>query len=355
MNADLNNVMTASRMGSLLRCPRAHYWQYEVGLRKDSTGLALRVGSAWHRAMEARWRGADYDAALAAALPEGIDLDAYDCATVAGLLAGYYRCYGDVETVGTLQPEVEFTLPLVGSRTFAVSGKIDGLGSLKDGRTVLIEAKTTSDSLAPESEYWMRLRFNSQVYQYFLAAQHFGWNLGEVLYDVTRKPSIRPKQIADLDSNGCKIVLDAQGQRVFKANGKPRETADHEHGYVVRSHIETPDEFNARLTEDCCARPDFYYARREVAVLNEDLEEFQSQRLTLGRTILHCRQEEKRFDRPERAWPRAVSESNCQYCSYQSFCLQNLSVDLNTPPEGFSIQAFNPELTDTSIIEPATP
>lgn len=347
--SDRNNILTASRMGSLLRCPRAHYWQYEVGLRKDSTGLALRVGSAWHRAMEARWRGADYETALAVALPEGVELDAYDCATIAGLLAGYYTLYGETESIGKLQPEIEFSLPLEGSRTFSAAGKIDGLGGLTDGRTVLVEAKTTGDSLSPESDYWLRLRFNSQVYQYFLAASHFGWTLGQVLYDVTRKPAIRPKQIADLDEHQRKIVVDANGQRVFKKNGEPRETACE--GCQVKSHLETPDEFNTRLTEDCKARPEFYFARREVAVLSEDLEQFKSQRLVLGRFILHLRAEEKRFAHREDAWPRAVNEQNCAYCAYQSFCLQNISIDVNAPPEGFAVQPFNPELEGTSVEE----
>ena len=42
---------------------------------------------------------------------------------------------------------------------------------LADGRLALIEHKTTASDLAPDSDYWMRLRCNDQVYQYVLGAR----------------------------------------------------------------------------------------------------------------------------------------------------------------------------------------
>ena len=108
----MNNVITASRMNSLINCPRAHFWSYEIGLTREDTAQALHFGSAWHRAMEARWQGCNYETALAIAIPEGIDLNEYACATLAGLLAGYYDHYGPKETVGSLQPEIQFDEPI---------------------------------------------------------------------------------------------------------------------------------------------------------------------------------------------------------------------------------------------------
>jgi hypothetical protein len=104
-------------------------------------------------------------------------------------------------------------------------------------------------------------------------------------------------------------------------------------------------EFSQRLFEDTLARPDFYFARREVPVIEADLDEFREQRLTLSRTILHCRQSQKRFeDSPASAWARNVSELQCRSCEFASFCLQNLSVNLNDPPIGFKVGKTNPEL-----------
>ena len=71
-------------MDALLTCPRKHFLRYEIGMQPAVKSEALRFGTAWHRAMEARWRGADYDGALQAAIPEGVDLDPLQCATIAG-------------------------------------------------------------------------------------------------------------------------------------------------------------------------------------------------------------------------------------------------------------------------------
>lgn len=342
----MNNIITASRMAALQRCARMHYWSYEIGLRRVSTGLALRIGSAWARGMEARWKGLSYDDALAAAVPEGIDLTEYDLETVAALLAGYYDYYQQ-ETVFNAVPEVEFDLPL--TRGFRVAGKIDALGSLADGRTVKIEAKTTSDDIEDQgSEYWLRLAFNMQVYQYVLAAREMGWDVTDVIYDVTRKPSIKPKLVDDLDSNGLKIVIDAQGSRIMLKNGEPRQSGDTAKGYVVKRHTETPAEYSERLWQDTKMRPGFYFQRREVPILEDQLAEFKLTRLALVRLIREFRRNEKKVKRPEQAWPRTVGRDSCSFCQYKSFCLQNLSVNVECPPEGYTIQQFNPELAITT-------
>ena len=40
----MNNIITASRMNSLMNCPRSHFWSYEVGLTKEDSAHALRFG-----------------------------------------------------------------------------------------------------------------------------------------------------------------------------------------------------------------------------------------------------------------------------------------------------------------------
>jgi len=331
-------------MSALLQCPRKHFWAFEVGLRPETEALALRFGTAWHLAMGARWSGADFETALAAAVPETVQLDELAIATLSGLLAGYYRRYQNEDLIKQVHPEVQFSQPMANSRTFEVAGKIDGLVELHDSRLALKEDKTTSDSIAPDSDYWLRLRFNSQLMQYVLAARAMGWDVSTIIYDVVRKPAIEPRQIPLLDDRGLKIVNDTTGQRVFKKDGSPRESGDKEKGYTLQVRIETPREFATRLADDTQNRPDFYFARREVPILEGDLEEFQAQRLTLSRMILHCRQAEKKLSRREQAWPRNVDERNCNSCAYAGFCLQNTTVDLNHPPAGFAIREFNPEL-----------
>lgn len=339
----MNNLITVSRLSTLQSCQRAHYWKYECGLHRQEDADALRFGSAWHRAMEARWQNKTYEESLSLALGNAAELDELQSSTIAALLLGYYLHHHATELVKEIHAEIEFALPLESSRTFQVGGKIDGLAVLLDGSIALIEHKTTSDSLDPDSDYWLRLRFNSQLCQYVLAARELGWNVTKVIYDVTRKPSIKPKQIARVDENGAKIVHDSEGQRVLKKDGSPRETGDTEKGYFLQSDIETADQFSDRLIQDCKDRPEFYFARREAAILDQDLEEFQESRYELGKSILSMRARQRVLTKPENAWPRNVSANTCKYCDFQNFCLQNLTINPAQPPAGFTI-AFNPEL-----------
>jgi len=295
-------LMTASRMNTLLDCPRKHFWRYEVGLTRITDAAALRFGSAWHAAMEARWQGRTFDEALATGLDTARDFDEVTVATLSGLLAGYFNRWSD-DPVKELHPEIEFRHPLSGSRSFDVAGKIDGLGVLHDGRLALVEHKTTSADVGPDSDYWIRLRSNPQVLQYVLAARALGWDVSVVLYDVTRKPSIRVKQ------------------------------------------NETPEQYAVRLAEDCSARPEFYFARREVPILEEYLEEFTIQRLELSRLILSFRAASRKARRPEQAWPRHLTEMHCKLCDFSSFCLQNIVPDPALPPAGFRVGPAHPELT----------
>ena len=344
----MNNLLTASRMGAVLSCPRKAFWRYERGLQPVQSSAALRFGSAWARAMEARAKGADCEQAFAAAIAENIELDMLQVAIISGLLAGYYKHYANDGLFKSMHPEVEFRGTIKGSRTFETAGKLDGLGELFDGRQAINENKTTSDSVAPDSDYWLRLRFNTQLLQYVVAAREMGWDVAAIIYDVVRKPAIEPKQIPELDIQGCKIVEDAEGKRVFKKDGSPRESGDKEKGYTLKVRMESPEEFSDRLFADTQERPEFYFARREVPIMDSDIEEFEAQRLTISRILLNCRQLEKRVSKPERAWPRNVSEMSCRSCEFSNFCLQNISIDIENPPTGFKVE-FNSELTPAPI------
>ena len=136
-----------------------------------------------------------------------------------------------------------------------------------------------------------------------LAARALGWDVRVILYDVTRKPSIRQKQ------------------------------------------GETAEEFGDRLAKDTKERPEFYFARREVTVLDDDIQQFVEQRLNLGKMILYFRASAKRQKNAEWAWPRNCNGMTCRSCEYSGFCLSNVTVDVNQPPAGFNAGIYNPELT----------
>lgn len=229
-------------------------------------------------------------------------------ATVGGLLAAYYQHYGKDERKVHLLTEQKFD-HAIAPTFFRAQGKIDKLARIKNRGYALVEYKTTGDSIAPDSEYWLRLKFNPQLLQYRLAAQGLGYQVDEVIYDVVRKPSIRPRQIV---------------KTVKKKKVKT---------------LETPEQFYERLVKDCMSRPDFYFARQEVSVLDSDVREFQAMRVSIIGQIKNLRKSNS-----EHAWIHNVSEQTCSFCPYKGFCLNNISTDSNNPPQGFAVMEMNPEL-----------
>lgn len=339
-------TLTASSMACALRCPRRYFYDNVLGLKLITPSEALRIGTAVHNGGEARAKGADFAGQYAAAVT-GTQLDEWMAARVFGILGAYDRTYGEIEDrdYAAMNPEVEFTDAINGSRTFEQRGKIDGLAVLKDGRRVNWERKTTSDDLADTSDYWQRLKLNHQLLAYAGWVYNTTGELPVCVYDVIRKPALQPKaNIPDLDADGLPIVLDAQGNRCIKRDGTPKKTADAAKGEKVSGHPETPDEYGQRILESMTAEADRYFARREVEITFDMLEEFRRERLGVCRMLLHFAAEARKADRPEYAYPRSCNPDNCRSCPFSGFCLNRLHVSADTPPEGFRV-AHHEELS----------
>lgn len=331
-------TLSVSRMEMYLQCNRKHYYGYEVGLEQMDKPHALRFGSAWARAMEARREGQSFQDTLRTACSNVEEVDELDVATIGALLAGYYLQY-KTDALDKIHPEIAITTTIKYNRNFQGIAILDGLGTLPDGRHAMLEDKTTSSSVEPASEYWQRLRYNNQVFGNVDAARQEGWDVETVVYDVTRKPSIRPKEsIPELDDVGRKIVLNVDGERVFKKDTLPRESGDSKKGYTVKTRRESVEEYGDRLAKDCQERPEFYYARREVPVLASDIEEFIASRDAVARQIINHRKEEERYTRKEYAWPRTCGRDTCNLCAFGSFCLQSAEVDKEHIPSGFKLK-----------------
>jgi hypothetical protein len=166
-----------------------------------------------------------------------------------------------------------------------------------------------------------------------------------VVYEGIHKPAIRPKTaVPVLDEAGLKIVVDSAGQRVMKKNGEPKQSADAGKGESVKTCAETLEAFSERLLQDCKERPEFYFARREVPILVQDLEAFVDQRLEIGKQILHYRARERKVGIA--GWPRNVQYWTCgaMKCPYEGFCLQGMDVDPTNPPVGMTIRKGHDEL-----------
>lgn len=71
-----------------------------------------------------------------------------------------------------------------------------------------IKKYKVGEDIQPDSDLWRRLQIDSQISMYVLAARRLGYPVECVLYNVTRKPTIKPTAIPLLDELGVKIVLD---------------------------------------------------------------------------------------------------------------------------------------------------
>lgn len=266
---------------------------------------------------------------LTAALSALKSTDPYAIARARALLIVYDEVWADTFTrFKILEVEHEFQFPLLNpesesaSRTFDEAGKIDILAErIRDVRLVVFEHKTTSEDVSPSSDYWDRLRMDSQISKYFLAAMRMGKEVGSVMYDVVGKPGQRPCQIPKRDPDNVKIVLDGAGNRVKTKDGKKwRESGDAEAGYILQTDPETPAQFETRLLEVLRAEPGAYFAQREVPRLDSDILEFMADDWSLTQQILYFRS--------RKIWPR--NPQACKQfgtCEFFDLCAGRASVD----------------------------
>lgn len=352
--------LTASRLTAWRRCPRRHYYRYELGLAPLHDADALTFGRAYHYGLEheaaptppptdspddtaahatradPRRAQAVIDDAAALMPPE----DLHRIQTLRALLAGH-AWYYQGQPIDIHASEHAWELPLRNPQTggtsqlWKLAGKVDALVTFA-GRRMVLEYKTTSDDISPGSDYWSRLRCDPQLSQYVLAAQAQGFPTATVLYDVTRKPSIRPRQIPKTDAEGP-IVLDAAGDRVYKKDGKPRASADKGKGYMTQTETETPEAFGERLLADVTTRPEWYFQRMEIPLLEDHLAEFRFELWQQAKAI----REAQRAGR----WYRNIDRNTCPFCPFRQPCLDGVAIDPAAPPSGFTVHADpHPEL-----------
>lgn len=235
----MSNLLTNSRLKTAQSCLRKHAYEYVDWFRPVTESHALTFGRIIHEALE---HGPSHQ----------VTGDPLDVVIAEELLTGYYRRWGQFEDV--LGVEMRFELPLPGVNlelehdTYKLAGKIDVL--LRDG--TIIDHKTTSESLAPDSPLWERLAMDSQISQYFLGAASLGVEPKRWIHDVIRKPEIRPKKATP------------ESERKYTKAGILYANQ--------RAEDETLEEFRLRLREDIALRPDWYFARKEIQRLDFQIE-----------------------------------------------------------------------------------
>ena len=290
VNGDGRGIITHSRMRSFRKCRRHNFYSYELGIRPKDDAKALRMGKAFAAGPENVYRHgmsvndainqatADYAGLPAwAESPEAAEEWRLEGETVRRMLAGYFWRWS-TSPVKVLASELIVELPIVNPETggttplFTAACKIDAVVELADGRLAVMETKTNSEDLSLGSDYWRSLRIDQQISMEMLAARHAGYDVQTVLYDVARKPAIRPKALSKADKQALVLTGKYFGE---PACLNPLTIPDRE----------TPEMYGARLAADQAERPDFYFARVEIARLESDLDEFKADLWDTQRSI----------------------------------------------------------------------
>jgi len=329
--------MSASSISSFKACPTRFRLAYREGLRADTDTEAQRVGTNWHAIHEV-YRNAYTEAVSVTeeqrkdhAMSEVIEhlnqrYDKVPSWTTAEdwdrerqvLLTsfiGYLWYYGE-DTMQYVSQEIPFTLPVmcppVGMNLpieeVVRVGKIDHLINW-EGMVGVLERKSTTRDIDPSSDYWSRSKKDTQVSMYALAVQDLFKNgelplggidyerLGNTLYDVWRRPTIRPKALTQADSKQffedgkymgqifeiickgeCRVDGGVEGVSIGPGQvwveGVEAELKAGKKGVALK---ETVSMFAARLLDDITERPAHYFQRKEIVRSQKELDKFRSE------------------------------------------------------------------------------
>ena len=297
----MTRELTNSMRNKFASCHRAFKFCYEDLKRPIKTSDALNFGTAMHSMLEAYWQGKT---------PFVPNMeDGYTTNTLLALFEGYQKKWqeSDRMTYETIGTEIRFDAPLMNpetggvSKTFHLSGKIDALAKEKaTGKVVIVEHKTTGQDIGPGSDYWRKLPIDGQVSGYYCGSEALGHQASTCLYDVIRKPTIKPYKATP------------EEKRKYNKDGSLSK--------ACRENDETPDEWYERLSADIESRPDYYYARIEISRSDNDLIEYLFDMWAVSREIADA----QRMNRWSRN-PQACSVFGT--CEYFGVCTGEQDID----------------------------
>lgn len=321
--ANETRELTNSMRSKFAACHRAYKIAYVDMIRPLKTSDALAFGTAMHALLEIYWSPSGHDQDAADAVLARVE-DRYQRETLYALYCGYIdRWYkGDAE-FQKIAVESRFDVPLMNpvtsglSKTWHLSGKIDAIAANRAGQPFIVEHKTTSQDIGPGSDYWRKLPIDGQVSGYYCGAQSLGYDVKECLYDVIRKPALKPYKATPAD--------------------KLKYNKDGSLSKLCRLEDETPEDYGTRIREDIAARPDYYYARLTVARSENDLVDYLYDVWAVGREIA----EAERMGRFSRNPNSCSLFGGCEYFDVCTGC-----ASLTDTTRFQKLETPNPELAN---------
>lgn len=202
-----------SELSTFQQCPRRHRYVYRDGRVPATTDEKLRFGDLMHQATAAWWTGGP-EGATGKLLPLSGELGLVEAARAAAMLRAYRPPADQFEVVGV---EVPFEVPLRAAGRALYGIRLHGFADMvlrerSTGRVIVREYKTTTSTILGYGPYWARLAIDAQVAIYHLAFQAYA-----VVYDVSRKPELRPSK-DDRKAAGSDdelAVIEAYRDRLF--------------------------------------------------------------------------------------------------------------------------------------------
>lgn len=215
-------------------------------------------------------------------------------ATCKGLLEGYHARWAEShKEIEVTEIEKTYLAPLINlktneeSKVFQSAGVIDK--SANHHGKVIFDHKTTSMDISdPTGPYWRQLETDSQPSQYELLKLANSERIDRVIWDVIRKPGIKPKKIAKKDRAEITSLQTYHGVPVSEEAKVKYITEEREDAelYQIRVALETKD------------KPDRYFARRSVPRTQQQLAEYYQEVWDIGLDIELARENDRHYRNP---------------------------------------------------------
>lgn len=306
----MRKTISNSSATTFRRCPREYQHAYVARRRPRKKAPALAIGTLMHIGLEGWWRARpesrlrDAIAAVIAA-PKG-ELTGYDVAMVECLLAGYSVAWTD-QPFECIEAEKKFRVPLYGA--WDSVGAIDVIARHTDGSIHLVEHKTTTQDIAQGSSYWRHIvTLDSQVSTYMGAAAALGLHPKGMVYDVLRKPNLKPYKATP--------TQDRKYTKPTKASPTPKLYAN------MHETDESVEAYRERLIAEISSNPEKYFRRAPIFRLERELAEHKTDMAGTAMTIDLVR-----------SWgsdmPRSTAscERYGRLCDYHDVCSGTSSID----------------------------
>jgi hypothetical protein len=358
--------LSYSAISCFKACHMRYYGQYVLGIRKIEDSEAQRIGTNWHSIMEI---ADDMDAVLVLLnerygnVPNHMDKEKLEIERIKLLytLTGYNWNYqnDDIEVIAT---EIPFEISVINPETGRAlpnvinKGKIDRFIRL-DGQIFVMDHKSTSNSVDPDSRLWKKLNLDTQMNNYVYAARRLQAEGKLEQYDITKedtitgayydcwhKPGISPKKLSQGDSKKfvedgmyCDQefeVVDYGDAGGIHVNGMSVEVEPgaKEGTFAIR---ETPEMYGARLLAEIVAEPGKYFGRKELTKTDLQIERFEWELYNIYQNIKDMKRTGHWYG----------DESQCEAtfsCDFIPYCYENKPITVEEMPEGLHC-IFNKE------------